>query len=99
MFALPSAPLSTWINVYPSALVFPLTYETASVGKSVCLVNKERREDTRLEVRLKGKGTVYTEGKDSQIEVIAQNISAWGAYCVTDASVSVGESSDRVATS
>ncbi len=91
MFALPSAPLSPWVNVYPSALAFPLTYETASVGKSVCLVNKERREDTRLELRLEGTGTVYTEGKDSQIEVIAQNISAWGAYCVTDASVSVGD--------
>ena len=79
------------VNVCPSAWAFPLTYETASVGKSVCLVNKERREDTRLELRLEGKGTVYTEGKDSQIEVIAQNISAWGAYCVTDASVSVGD--------
>ncbi len=54
-------------------------------------MNKEKREDTRLEIRLEGTGTVYTEGKDSQIEVIAQNISAWGAYCVTDDSVSVGD--------
>ena len=54
-------------------------------------MNQERREDTRLEVRLEGKGTVYAEGKVYQIEVIAQNISAWGAYCVTDASVSVGD--------
>jgi len=83
--------ISPCVNVYPSALAFLLTYETASVGKSICLVNKERREDTRLELRLEGQGTVYSEGKDSQIEVIAQNISAWGAYCVTDASVSVGD--------
>ncbi len=56
-----------------------------------CLVNKEKREGTRLEVRLEGNGTVYTEGKESQIEVIAQNISAMGAYCVTDADVNVGD--------
>ncbi len=53
-------------------------------------MNKEKRDDTRLEIRLEGKGTVSTEGKDFQIEVVAQNISAWGAYCVTDTSVSVG---------
>ncbi len=55
-----------------------------------CLVKKEKRDDTRLELRLAGNGTVYAEGKESQIEVVAQNISAWGAYCVTDAKVSVG---------
>ncbi|MDA2934057.1 PilZ domain-containing protein [Acidobacteria bacterium AH-259-D05] len=54
-------------------------------------MNKEKRKGTRLEVRLEGKGTVYTEGKESQIEVIARNISALGAYCVTDADVNMGD--------
>ena len=54
-------------------------------------MDREKRDDTRLEVRLEGEGTIYTEGQEFQIEVVAQNISAWGAYCVTDANVSMGD--------
>jgi len=54
-------------------------------------VSEDQRDDTRLEIQLDGKGTVSSEGKDFHIEVVAQNISAWGAYCITDAKVSVGD--------
>ena len=56
------------------------------------MVGKNKRDDTRLEISLEGEGTLYREEekKGSHIKVVAQNISAWGAYCVTDATVSVG---------
>jgi hypothetical protein len=54
-------------------------------------VGTDQRDDTRLEIKLEGTGSVSRQGKDFQIEVVAQNISAWGAFCVTDTQVSVGE--------
>lgn len=52
---------------------------------------KERRADTRLEVQLTGKGTLNIEGQELQMEVMASSISAFGAYCLTDAPPAIGD--------
>ncbi len=47
-------------------------------------MNREQREDTRVEVQMTGEAIVNVKGKESKMEVRAKNISAWGAYCLTN---------------
>ena len=54
-------------------------------------MNKEQREDTRIEVQMTGEAIVNIQGKESRMEVSAQNISAWGAFCVTGSRPNSGD--------
>ena len=54
-------------------------------------MNREQREDTRIEVQMTGEAIVNIQGKESRMEVSAQNISAWGAFCVTDSRPNSGD--------
>ena len=54
-------------------------------------MNKELREDTRIEVQMTGKAILNSQGKESKMEVRAKNISAWGAFYLTDSRPSSGD--------
>ena len=77
---------ASWFSL--AVVVSPLIASLALlvVGKG----RKEAREHTRLEVQLKGEGTLNIEGKELQLELVATNISATGAYCLTDTSLGAG---------
>ena len=77
---------ASWFSL--AVVVSPLIAGVALlvVGKG----RKEAREHTRLEVPLKGEGTLNIEGKELQLELVATNISATGAYCLTDTSLDAG---------
>ena len=77
---------ASWFSL--AVVVSPLIAGVALlvVGKG----RKEAREHTRLEVPLKGEGTLNIEGKELQLELVATNISATGAYCLTDPGSSPG---------
>ncbi len=54
-------------------------------------MNREQREDTRIEVQMTGEAILNIKGKESKMEVKAKNISAWGAFCVSDSRPKSGD--------
>ncbi len=71
---------AAWFSL--SVVVSPLTS-----GAALLLAGQGRkgtRESPRVEVQVKGKGTLAREGEELQLDVIATNVSSRGAYCLTD---------------
>jgi hypothetical protein len=74
---------------------FSLSVVASPLIASVALFVKgkgrmETREHKRMEVQLKGEGTLNIEGKECPLELVATNISASGAYCLADSPPGIG---------